>query len=228
MNAYRWFRVGSASGTVSLSDFSKVADEVNDGQWLEISNSSFELIEGRFVQQSSIYLEQMSDAGEISPSALAVVRSIAIAAVSSNQFVIVRVEDSHRMFSSLVSFVARGLGFGFYIEPVDLRPLIAALMDGGAGGRIAIDSAKLIAIKVNGAEPATGVSSRVEISSKYGFEMSVVRDRLPPDFVLTSAKFEVSKVGVVGGIAVSSQGRCCLSGKLSGFMLEEIEAAFIC
>lgn len=227
MNAYRWFRVGHADGLVSLTDFLRVCDEPSESQWFEVLPSIGGVIKGRFVQRSSVYLEQMDDFGEIAPSAMTIVRAIFVVAIPCDKFIIVRVEDNHRMVSSFVSFVAMRLGFGLYVEPIDVRPILDELMGGGGRLLTSIDSLKLVAIKVTGADPGRGISSRVEISSRHGFIVSEVSSMLPSGYILNSAKFEMTKVGVPGGLSINAQGRCCLTGKLSGFILNEIEMIII-
>lgn len=227
MNTYRWFKIGKISGSFGSSDLSLLAVPDQGDEWFEIDREAEDAIDARFFQKIKLSYDQLSPSGAIDANTLECVRSVLFRVSTRDGLSTVRVQDNMRVVTSLLASLARKLGFGFYIEPIGFRSALDLFAVKGLASLSSYDSARIVSAKASGADISAGIVGRFEFSSKAGFEISDISSRLPSGFRLESVKAEVTKVGASGAFTFSSIGRCSISGRLSPFILEDVENRLI-
>lgn len=227
MNTYRWFKIGSISGSFGWSDLSLHAVSKHGNEWFEIERSAEEFVEARFYHKVTLDYDQVSPGGGIDVSTLECIKSVLFKITTRQGLSAIRVQDNMRGVTALLAAIARKLGFGFYIEAIGFQAALDHFAVNGSQSFCSFDSVRIIGAKVSGADPLAGIVGRFEYTSKTGFEISDIASRLPREFKLRSVKLELTKAGVSGALSFSSIGRCAISGRLSPFILEEMETCLI-
>jgi hypothetical protein len=227
MNTYRWFKIGSISGSVGWPDLSLLTISSHDDEWFEIERAAEEFVEARFYHKVTLDYDQASPGGGVDVNTLECVKSVLFKITTRQGLSAIRVQDNMRGVTALLAAIARKLGFGFYIEAIGFQAALDHFAVHGWGSFSSFDSAKIIGAKVSGADPLAGIVGRFEFSSKAGFEISDIASRLPQEFKLQSVKLELTKAGASGALSFSSIGRCAISGRLSSYILEDIESRLI-
>lgn len=227
MNTYRWFKIGKISGPVSSSDLSLLTLPREGDEWFQVESAADDAIDARFFHKVKLDYDQLSPDGGVDANTLECVRSVLFRISTKRGLSVVRIQDNMRGVTNLLASLTTRFGFGFYIEPIGFRAALDRIAAQGLASVSSFDSARIVGAKASGADALLGIVGRFEFSSKAGFAISDIASRLPSGFKLESVKLELTKAGASGALAFSSIGRCAISGRLSPFILNDIEERFI-
>jgi len=128
-----------------------------------------------------------------------------------------RIESPGRSLRELFNALEDLFGFGFSCTPITFAQSRPQLIFS------AVDSSKLVGLKVSGAVLGEDVVARMEFASKHGMdvnEMSVLSSlRYNVDF----ASFDIAHQGIRGTVAFFANGVAKIGGQLAPLLLELLE-----
>lgn len=218
LTRYRWFRVQLPAG---VRDFGALVEKcpllpASQFGFTRIA-ASFNGADYRFLWRTRIVVTKLEADGSPSYEQIDSVSFTDFAFVALGVHTFLRVENPGRNIRDLLNALESIVGMGFTAKPITfdhIRP--SAVFD-------AVDTSKLVGLKVVGAVVADDLVARMEFASKQGMkveEMSVLNGL---KYKVDLAVFELFLGGVRGQVAFAANGTVKVSGQLAPKLVSLIE-----
>jgi hypothetical protein len=137
--------------------------------------------------------------------------------ISVEGAIFLRVANPGRSLRDLLNGLETIIGFGFTSKPIMLKKLnMTAVFE-------AVDSVKMVGLKVSGAVINKDLVARIEFASKQGISVEKMKFLDGLKYAVEASAYELVYQGLRGQLAFSSSGLVKVSGSLAPRLVNLIE-----
>lgn len=218
LTRYRWFRIQLPYGAQDASELvAKCAfDSTSAFGFAPISTggigASF-----RFFWRTRIVVTRLEADGSPAYEQIDSVSFTDFSLVTQDKIIFLRIENPGRNIRDLLNALETLAGLGFTAQPITF--------DRGRPSTVfnAVDSSKLVGLKVVGAVIADDLVARMEFASKQGMVVEDMTVLAGLRYKVELAVFEVVLSGLRGQVAFAANGTVKISGQLAPKLISLIE-----
>lgn len=218
MDSYRWFALSFADMDVDICRLISRIDEDGE-QWASCSQIDSTRFAGAYFKRVMLSVGRADPSGSVSNQVVETVISLNFTLLVKDNEFILRVSDNKRLAGSFISWLMRYAGFGFSAHPAEIVKLVGREVEYFAE----LDALKMVALKVSGVAVAHNIVGRMEFVSKYGMKIDEIKAIPKNDFTVSMVRYEMTRSGVTGIMAVHSTGRVSVSGMLAPWIIDYVE-----